>query len=58
MRIEQSYFQKAKTLFHTFQALFTFIAGCLTLAVLTKEGGHGGQVGFYFALVGTLLIPP
>lgn len=51
MRIEQSYFQKAKALFHAFQGLFTFVAGCLALAVLTKSGNHGGQLGFYFALV-------
>lgn len=51
MRIEQSYYQKAKALFHATQALFTFVAGCLALAILTKSGNHGGQVGFYFALV-------
>lgn len=59
MRIEQTYFQKAKALFHAFQALFTFVAGCLALAILTKAGNHGGQVGFYFALVRpTLPHPP
>lgn len=51
MRIEQSYYQKAKALFHGLQALFTFVAGCLALTILTKSGNHGGQVGFYFALV-------
>jgi hypothetical protein len=51
MRIEQSYYQKSKALFHATQALFTFVAGCLALAILTKSGNHGGQVGFYFALV-------
>jgi hypothetical protein len=51
MRIEQSYYQKSKALFHAAQALFTFVAGCLALAILTKSGNHGGQVGFYFALV-------
>jgi hypothetical protein len=52
MRIEQSYYQKAKAAFHAGQALLTFVAGCLALAILTKSGNHGGQVGFYFALVG------
>lgn len=51
MRIEQSYYQKAKAAFHATQALLTFVAGCLALAILTKSGNHGGQVGFYFALV-------
>ena len=51
MRIEQSYYQKAKALFHGLQALFTFVAGFLALTILTKSGNHGGQVGFYFALV-------
>jgi hypothetical protein len=51
MRIEQSYYQKSKALFHATQALFTFVAGCLALAILTKSGNHGGQVGYYFALV-------
>lgn len=51
MRIEQTYFQKAKALSHGVQALFIFVAGCLALAILTKSGNHGGQIGFYFALV-------
>jgi hypothetical protein len=55
MRIEQSYFQKSKALFHAAQALFTFVAGCLALAILTKSGNHGGQIGFFFALVSLLL---
>jgi len=54
MRIEQSYFQKSKAAFHAAQALFTFIAGCLALAILTKSGNHGGQIGFFFALVSLL----
>ena len=31
MRIEQSYFQKSKALFHAAQALFTFVAGSFSL---------------------------
>ena len=62
MRIEQSYYQKAKAAGHAAQALLTFVAGCLALAILTKSGNHGGQVGFYFALVshrsGLPLLPP
>ena len=62
MRIEQSYFQKSKALFHAAQALFTFVAGCLALAILTKSGNHGGQIGFFFALVSLvdclLTMPP
>jgi hypothetical protein len=51
MRIPQTYIQKAKAGLHFAQAIFIFIGGCLALAVLTKDGGTGGQVGFYFALV-------
>lgn len=58
MRIEQSYYQKAKAAFHAGQALLTFVAGCLALAILTKSGNHGGQVGFYFALVSYRSVTP
>jgi len=53
MRIEQTYIQKSKAFFHAAQGLLTLIAGCLALGVLTKDGGTGAQVGFYFALVCT-----
>ncbi|KAF2199285.1 hypothetical protein GQ43DRAFT_433537 [Delitschia confertaspora ATCC 74209] len=50
MRVPQSYVQKCKTAAHVFQGLFIFIAGCLTLAVLTKDGEIGGATRWYFAL--------
>lgn len=58
MRIEQTYIQKSKAFFHGAQALLTFIAGCLALAILTKDGETGGQVGYYFALVCTFRLSP
>ena len=51
MRIPQSSIQKIKTVVHIAQAALIFIGGCLALAVLTKDGKTGGQVGYYFALV-------
>ena len=51
MRISQSYIQKSKAGIHVAQALLIFIGGCLALAVLTKDGETGGQVGYYFGLV-------
>lgn len=51
MRIPQTYVQKIKAGVHFAQAFLIFIGGCLALAVLTKDGETGGQIGFYFALV-------
>lgn len=51
MRIPQTKTQRTKAIVHLSQAFVVFIAGCLTLAVMTKDGGFGGQTGFYFALV-------
>lgn len=51
MRVPQTYIQKIKAGIHFAQAFLIFIGGCLALAVLTKDGDTGGQVGFYFALV-------
>ena len=51
MKIPQTYLQKAKAGGHIAQAVFTFVGGCLALAVLTKAGGTGGEVGFFFGLV-------
>lgn len=49
MRVPQSYIQKCKVVFHVFQALFIFVAGCITIAVFTK-GSTGGATKYYFAL--------
>jgi len=51
MRVPQSYIQKCKVTAHVFQGLLIFIAGCITLAVLTKGGDNGGPTKWYFALV-------
>ncbi|XPS99300.1 hypothetical protein M3J09_008479 [Ascochyta lentis] len=49
-RIPQSYVQKCKVLLHVLQVVFIFVAGCLTIAVMTKEGTIGGATKFYFAM--------
>lgn len=51
MRIPQSYIQKCKVVAHGFQVLLIFIAWCITISVLTKDGETGGATKFYFALV-------
>ncbi|PIA92001.1 hypothetical protein CB0940_09072 [Cercospora beticola] len=50
MRIPQTKLQRVKAGTHLFQSVLVFVAGCLTLAVMTKSGGYGGQSAFYFAL--------
>lgn len=52
MRIPQSYIQKCKVVAHVFQVIFVFVAACLTIAVMIKDGSTGVPTKFYFALVG------
>jgi low affinity Fe/Cu permease len=52
MRIPQSYVQKCKVVAHIFQAIFIFVALCITIAVSTMHGRTGGATKFYLALVG------
>lgn len=49
-RIPQSYIQKVKVGLHFAQAIFIFVAGCLTIAVMTR-GNIGGPTKYYFAMV-------
>lgn len=51
MRIPQNASQRIKGGLHLFQLLFIFVAGCVTLAIYTKDGSNGGEVAYYFALV-------
>jgi hypothetical protein len=51
MRIPQTQLQNIKAGLHAVQAFFIFIAGCLSLAVLTKAGGSSGATGYMFGLV-------
>lgn len=51
MRIPQTNLQTIKLGTHAVQAFCIFIGGCLSLAVLTKDGDTGGQVSYYFGLV-------
>lgn len=48
---------KVKAGLHATQALFIFIAWALTIAVLTRNGGTGGQTWFFFILVGHQMVP-
>jgi len=50
MRIPQSYIQKCKVVAHVFQAIFVFIAACLTIAVMTKDGPVEGPTKYFFAM--------
>ncbi|KAK5121911.1 hypothetical protein LTR85_004483 [Meristemomyces frigidus] len=50
MRIPQTNLQKIKAGVHFAQAGLVFITACLALAVLTKSGGVGGEVGYLFGL--------
>ncbi|KAI9688018.1 MAG: hypothetical protein M1820_010325 [Bogoriella megaspora] len=54
MRVQQTKLQQSKTYVHIAQVVFIFVAGCLALAVLTKDGGTDGRVGWFFGLVGCL----
>ncbi|KAF2756210.1 hypothetical protein EJ05DRAFT_93498 [Pseudovirgaria hyperparasitica] len=49
-QIAQSYSQKCKIVAHVFQVLFIFVAGCITLAILTKGGYVGGGTKYFLAL--------
>jgi hypothetical protein len=54
MRIPQSYIQKCKVVAHVFQAVFVFVAFCLTITVMTKGGDIGGPTKYFFAMVCSL----
>lgn len=49
-RITQSYIQKCKVGLHFLQVIFIFVAGCLTISIMTK-GDIGGPTKYYFAMV-------
>ncbi|KAK8257286.1 hypothetical protein IWZ00DRAFT_8164 [Phyllosticta capitalensis] len=49
MRLEQSKIQKIKTAAHAIQGILIFVAGCLTIAVLTGSDTDG-RTAYYFAL--------
>lgn len=51
MRIPQTPMQKLQAGLHIAQAVLIFTTACLTLAVLTKSGGIGGEVWYMFGLV-------
>lgn len=50
MRVAQSYIQKCKVVAHVFQVVFIFIAACLTISVMAKEGSTGGSTKFFFSM--------
>lgn len=53
MRVQQSKIQKGKTACHAIQGLLIFVAGCITIAIFTKEGTTDGRTRYFFALVST-----
>lgn len=55
MRVQQSKIQKGKTAAHTLQAILIFVAGCITLAIFTKDGTTDGRTKYFFALVSVAL---
>ncbi|KAF9631160.1 hypothetical protein BFW01_g2022 [Lasiodiplodia theobromae] len=50
MRVQQSKIQKAKTACHATQGLLIFVAGCILIAIFTKDGTTDGRVRYFFAL--------
>ncbi|OJD38979.1 chaperone binding protein [Diplodia corticola] len=50
MRVQQSKIQKAKTACHAIQGLLIFVAGCITIAIFTKDGTTDGRSRYFFAL--------
>lgn len=50
MRVQQSKIQKGKTACHAIQGLLIFVAGCITIAIFTKEGTTDGRTRYFFAL--------
>ncbi|KAF2128501.1 hypothetical protein P153DRAFT_293347 [Dothidotthia symphoricarpi CBS 119687] len=50
MRIPQSYIQKCKIVAHVFQAVLVFVATCLAIAVMVKDGEVGGATKYFFAI--------
>lgn len=51
MRVPQSYIQKLKVSVHVLQCVAIFVAACLTLTIMTKDGDVGGATTYFFALV-------
>lgn len=50
-RLELTKLQKGKIGAHVVQALFTFIAVCVLIAMLARKGKVDGRVNWYLALV-------
>ena len=44
-------YQRVKNGVHALQALFTFIAAILTIAIYAKDGRNVGQINYLFVLV-------
>jgi hypothetical protein len=55
MRLETSKLQKIKMALHSVQAILVFIAACLTIAVLSKSKKTDGRIGWFFAMVRTMM---
>ena len=51
MRLQQTKLQRSKTIVHIAQITLIFIAGCLSVVLLTKNGSTDGRIGWFFGLV-------
>ena len=51
MKLAVGYVLKEKIAAHIFQALFIFIAWCMTIAILRADGSTDGRTKWYFAVV-------
>lgn len=51
MRLDLSQLQKVKMGVHTIQAILIFVAACLTIAVLVKDGDTDSRTAWFFGLV-------
>ncbi|KAI9661568.1 MAG: hypothetical protein M1821_008806 [Bathelium mastoideum] len=50
MRLQQTKLQQSKAFVHIAQVLLIFIAGCLSVVILTKNGSTDGRIGWFFGL--------
>jgi hypothetical protein len=57
MRLQLDHFGKMKSWIHMAQGGILFLCWVLTIALLTRPGDTDGRVGWYFALVSSLVCP-
>ena len=55
MKLLEQHYQRVKNAIHGLQGLGVFVAWVITIAVFTRRGKSGGQIKYFFALVGISL---